>query len=102
MADRIEEKNASWLLVDSFVGARSDFADTTVVDSFDSRAAAVREVKSRIRILEENHRDFFEEDDITLPSNDEIGQALREADCVKYTSSDGCRYSWVLHKLGEK
>lgn len=101
MVYRCGKKNTSWLLVDSFVGALSDFADTTVVDVFASRSAAVREVKSRIRTLEENHRDFFEEDEITLPSNDEIGQSLREADCVKYTSSDGCRYSWGLQKLGE-
>ena len=98
-AQGVTSRASTWLLVDSFVGALSDFADTIVVDRFASRSAAVREVKSRIRILEENHRDFFEEDEITLPSNDEIGQSLREANCVKYTSSDGCRYSWGLYKL---
>ena len=102
MADRIEKKNTLWLLVDSFLGALSDFADTNVVDVFASRGAAVREVKSRIRILEKYHRECFEVHEVMLPSNDEIGRELRKSDCVKYTSSDGCRYSWVLHKLEEK
>ena len=100
MADTIKSKKTSWLLVDSFVGHLSDFADETVVDVFASRAAAVREVKSRIRILEAYHRECFEAKEVTLPSNDEIGRELRELDCVKYTSSDGCRYSWSLHNLG--
>ena len=72
MADMIEQKNTSWVLVDSFVGALSDFADTTVVDVFASRAAAVREVKFRIRLLEDCHREFFVAHEIKLPSNGEI------------------------------
>ena len=99
MAVRIEKENTSWVLVDSFVGALSDFADTTVVDVFASRAAAVSEVKSRIRLLEDCHREFFEAHEIKLPSNGEIGRELRKVDCVKYCSSDGCRYSWWLYKL---
>ena len=99
MADTIKNKKTSWLLVDSFVGALSDFADTTVVEMFSSRSAAVREVKSRIRILEKWHAGWFEPHDITLPSNREIDIKLRTTDCVRYCSSDGCRYSWQLFKV---
>ena len=99
MAERVNESKPAWLLVDSFVGALSDFADETVVDVFSSRSAAVREVKSRIRILESWHQSCFEPDAITLPSNREIDRELDSADCMKYQSSDGCRYSWRLFNL---
>ena len=102
MAERFKESKPAWLLVDSFVGALSDFADETVVDVFSSRSAAVREVKSRIRILESWHQDCFEPDEITLPSDREIDQELGTADCVKYQSSDVCRYSWKLFNLADK
>lgn len=99
MAERVKESNPAWLLVDSFVGALSDFADEAVVDVFSSRLAAVREVKSRIRILESWHHGCFEPDEIKLPSNREIDRAMDKVDCVKYQSSDGCRYSWRLFNL---
>ena len=102
MAERVKESNPAWLLVDSFVGAFSDFADETVVDVFSLRSAAVREVKSRIRILESWHQGCFEPDEITLPSNREIDRELGSADCVKYQSSDGCRYSWRLFNLSDE
>ena len=98
MAERIQKKR-SWLLVDSFVGALSDFADETVVETFSSRSAAVSEVKSRIRLLEKFHREIFEAHEVTLPSNREVELELSKSDRVKYCSSDGCRYSWQLYKL---
>lgn len=99
MADKIDTGRTSWLLVDNFVGAISDFADTTVVDVFASRSAAVHEVKARIRNLELCHKEFFKPHEITLPTNREIELELRKADCVKYCSSDGCRYSWQLFRI---
>ena len=99
MGKQFKKAKPAWLLVDSFVGALSDFADETVVDVFSSRAVAVREVKSRIRILESWHQGCFEPDEITIPSNREIDQALDKVECVKYQSSDGCRYSWRLFNL---
>lgn len=102
MADVRKNAKSAWLLVDSFVGALSDFADETAVDVFSSRSAAVREVKSRIRILESWHQGCFEPDAIMLPSNREIDRELDSADCVKYQSSDGCRYSWKLFNLDNK
>ena len=102
MADVRKNVKPAWLLVDSFVGARSDFADETVVDVFSSRSVAVRKVKSRIRILESWHKGCFDLGEITLPSNLEVDRQLDNGGCVKYHSSDGCRYSWSLFKLAEE
>ena len=99
MVDQTKKAKPTWLLVDTFVGALSDFADEAVIDVFSSRSAAVREVKSRIRILESWHQGCFEPDEIKLPSNREIDRAMDKVDCVKYQSSDGCRYSWRLFNL---
>lgn len=102
MVDARKKAKPAWLLVDSFVGALSDFADETVVDMFSSRSTAVREVKSRIRILESWHQGYFGLDEITLPSNREVDQQLDKEKCVKYQSSDGCRYSWRLFEIADE
>ena len=61
------------LLVDRFEGALSDFADETVVDVYDTKRSAIREVKCRVHDLEKFHKDDFDASEIPpFPSDDDI------------------------------
>ncbi len=86
MAEMIQRKrrapDAGYLLIDSFEGAMSDFADETIADVYPTEEEAIAETMERVMVLANYHRDLRTE----LSTNGR----------VKYVSDDGCRYSWQI------
>ncbi len=86
-----------YLILDSFEGAVSDFADETVVDAYETREAAICEVVKRVRMLAKCHEEGFAANTMPqFPSDDEMLSSLREGGKLKYVSADGCKYTWQI------
>lgn len=86
-----------YLILDSFEGAESDFADEMVVEAYEARDAAIREVVKRVRMLAKCHEEEFAVNTIPrFPSDEEMLLSLRERGKLKYISADGCKYSWQI------
>lgn len=79
------------ILVDSFRGSRSDFADEEVYSVFRSRQSAVHEVVRRFRLLVSESPDQFDD-----CSENDISHQLLESGKCELTSQDGCEYSWRI------
>ena len=87
----------AYLLVDSFEGALSDFADETIVDAYPTKEIAVAEVMDRVHALARSHRELFTADEmVEFPSDGEILSDLSRNLKLKYVSSDGCKYIWQI------
>lgn len=85
------------LLVDTFEGALSDFADETIVDSYPTEDAAIEEVMERVDVISQNHRGMFATDDaIDAFASRDIRSELKRKGWVRYISEDGCRYVWRI------
>ena len=86
--------NGGCLLIDSFEGALSDFADETVVDAYDTKGMAIHEVIDRVHCLAKCHKDEFAADEIPpFPSDEDMMSELSGKWKLKYVSADGCKYS---------
>jgi len=98
--DKKEHERATqsgYLILDSFEGAESDFADETVVDAYEEKVAAIREVVKRVRLLAQFHEEEFDADAVPqFPSDEEILLSLRERGKLKYVSAYGCKYTWQI------
>ena len=89
--------NGGCLLIDSFEGALSDFADETVVDAYDTKKMAVREVIDRVHYLSNCHKGLIPKEDVPpFPSDEDVVASLMENMKLKYVSGDGCRYKWQI------
>lgn len=85
------------LLIDSFEGALSDFADETVVDSYPTEEDAISEVLDRVSALAHWHRGAFATDDVLDAFlQRDLRAELAMNGRVKYISDDGCRYTWQV------
>lgn len=86
-----------YLILDSFEGAESDFADETVVDPYETMEAAICEVVKRVRMLAKCHEEEFAANTMPqFPSDDEMLSSLRKGGTLKYVSADGCKYTWQI------
>ncbi len=91
------ESNNGYLLIDSFEGALSDFADETVVDFYDTKIKAMHEVVDRVHYLANCHNDEFAIDEIPkFPSDKEVMTALLWNGKLKYVAGDGGKYTWQI------
>lgn len=89
--------NGAYLLVDSFEGALSDFADETMVDAYPTEEVAIHEVMDRVHCLARCHRELFTADEMAeFPSDDDMLSELSRNWKLKYVSSDGCKYVWQI------
>jgi len=79
------------VLVDSFRGSMSSFADEEVYSVFRSRQSAVREVVRRFRLLVSENLNQFNDCD-----KKKIAQELFETGKCDVISNDGCEYSWRI------
>jgi len=93
----VRATQSGYLILDSFEGAESDFADETVVDAYKAREAAIREVMKRVRLLAQCHEEEFAANAMPqFPSDEEMLLSLRERGKLKYVSADGCKYTWQI------
>ncbi len=96
MRERLMTKE-QYLLVDSFEGALSDFADETVVDAYPTEEAAICETLERVSALAKWHRGEFATDDVLDAFlRRDLRSELAINGRVKYVSDDGCRYTWQI------
>ena len=89
--------NGAYLLIDSFNGALSDFADETTVDAYDTKKKAIREVIDRVHILAKFHEDEFDANEMPpFPTDKDIQTEMSKRGKLKYVSEDGCGYTWQI------
>lgn len=88
----------TYLLIDNFEGALSDFADETVVDFYPTEEDAISEVLDRVSVLAHWHRGEFATDDVldAFLQRDYLRAELAMNGRVKYISNDGCRFTWQI------
>lgn len=92
-----KEKNGAYLLVDSFEGALSDFADETIVDAYPTEEDAIHEVVDRVHALARYHSELHAANELAeFPSDDDMLSELSRNWKLKYVSSDGCKYIWQI------
>ena len=101
MGNRISQKRSKsaveYLLIDSFEGALSDFADETIVDSYQTEEEAIAETMERVTVLAKYHRGLFATDKvIDAFMYRDLRTELSTEGRVKYVSEDGCRYTWRI------
>jgi len=84
-------KQTQYVLVDSFHGRLSDFADEEVYSVFKSCQSAAREVVRRFRLLASESPGQFDD----CNENDILYKLLESGKC-EVTSQDGCEYSWRI------
>ena len=63
MAEMIQRKrrapDAGYLLIDSFEGALSDFADETIANVYPTEEEAIAETMERVMVLANYHKGLF-------------------------------------------
>ena len=94
--------NGAYLLIDSFNGALSDFADETTVDAYDTKRTAIREVIDRVHVVAKFHEEGFDANEIPpFPTDENIQTEMSKRGKLKYVSGDGCGYTWqiIFHPL---
>ena len=101
MGNRISQKrrvsDAGYLLIDSFEGALSDFADETIADVYPTEEAAITETMERVAVLANYHKGLFTTDEvIDAFLQRDLRTELSMNSRVKYVSDDGCRYTWQI------
>ena len=81
------------VLIDSFEGAVSSFADETVYSVFDDIEQAVITAARRFWLIRQENRGLFD------PLRRETFiRILRREHCISVMSRDKCRYSWRIEK----
>ena len=89
--------NGAYLLIDSFEGALSDFADETIADVYPTEEEAIAETMERVTVLAKYHRGLFSTDNvIDAFMHRDLRTELSTEGRVKYVSEDGCRYTWQI------
>ena len=101
MAEMIQRKrrapDAGYLLIDSFEGVMSDFADETIVDVYPTEEEAIAETMERVMVLANYHKGLFATDEVIDEFlHRDLRTELSTNGRVKYVSDDGCRYSWQI------
>jgi len=101
MAEMIQRKrrapDAGYLLIDSFEGAMSDFADETIADVYPTEEEAIAETMERVMVLANYHKGLFATDEVIDEFlHRDLRTELSTNGRVKYVSDDGCRYSWQI------
>lgn len=84
-------KKKRYVLVDSFKGGVSDFADEVVYSIFGSRKAAVKSIVQRISLIYGENPDQF-----GCLNTDDIERHFVSSDSLKIFSADGCEYMWKM------
>ncbi len=92
-----ESLNNAYLLIDSFEGALSDFADETIADVYPTEEEAIAETMERVMVLANYHKGLFATDEVIDEFlHRDLRTELSTNGRVKYVSDDGCRYSWQI------
>lgn len=86
----VELRNC-FVLISSFKGFLSSFADETVRRVYDSEAKAIEAAAENLWFIRENNRGYFD------PLRREaFVRRLKRDRMVTVVSRDGCRYSWRI------